>query len=103
MGEIEKSLKSKLMQAFEPVEFHLENESHMHSGPRTESHFKIFIVSKVFEGLSRIKRQRLVNKIVKEDFEQGLHALTMRLKTPEEIKKSSSEFQSPDCSSKKKD
>lgn len=97
----DESIKKKIMEAFHPVQFKLENESQMHSGPRTESHYKVFLVSEAFEGLSRIDRQRLVNDCLKQEFEEGLHALTMRLKTPEEDqKKGLAEFASPDCSSK---
>jgi len=96
------SIKKKIMEAFSPVQFKLENESHLHSGPRTESHFKIFLVSEAFKGISRIDRQRMVNDCLKQEFEEGLHALTMRLKTPEEDQKTASAaFTSPDCTSKK--
>lgn len=100
------SIRHKITEAFEPLQFDLENESHMHSGPRTESHFKIFVVSAAFEDLSRVDRQRLVNDCLKSEFEEGLHALTMRLKTPAELQKSEQKkgpvkFTSPDCVSKK--
>jgi len=102
MGSREETIKKKIMEAFHPVQFKLENESLMHSGPETESHFKIFLVSDAFETLSRVERQRLVNECLKEVFEEGLHALSMRLKTPEEDKKKGPvKFTSPDCSSKK--
>lgn len=98
----EESIEKKIMEAFHPVQFKLENESHLHSGPRTESHFKIFLVSSAFSGLSRVDRQRLVNDCLKSEFDHGLHALTMRLKTPEEDqKKGSVDFISPGCTSKK--
>lgn len=102
MGPIETSIETKLKESFDPVELFIENESHMHSGPRTESHFKVFLVSEKFEGLSRIDRQRMVNDLLKEDFEGGLHALTMRLKTPEEAATVQVfDFISPGCVSKK--
>jgi len=103
MSTREESIKTKIMNTFQPVHFELINESHMHSGPRTESHFKIYLVSKAFEGKDRIDRQRLVNDCLREEFDEGLHALTMRLKTPEENQKQGpASFASPDCSSKKK-
>jgi len=110
MSSREESIKKKIMEAFNPVQFKLENESHMHSGPRTESHFKIFLVSDSFEGLSRVDRQRLVNDCLKSEFDEGMHALTMRLKTSAEDQKidkkngpanPKNSFTSPDCSSKK--
>lgn len=92
---IEKALKG----AFQPLHLEIENESHSHSGPATESHFKILMVSEVFEGLSRIDRQRQVNDLMKEELAAGLHALTQRLLSPTEWEKqkASLDFISPAC------
>lgn len=49
------------------------------------AHFAAFIVSAQFEGLNRVKRQQLVNTILKTRFDSGeLHALSMQTLTPEE-------------------
>ena len=43
------------------------------------------IVSDVFEGLSRVKRQQLVYKALNERIESGeIHAVSMRTYSPEE-------------------
>lgn len=43
------------------------------------------IVSSQFEGLSRVKRQQMVNALLKPYFDSGeLHALSMKTLTPEE-------------------
>lgn len=96
---IEKSIKNKIESHLDPEIFILENESHMHSGPRTESHFKVYIVSNKFEGLSRIERQQLIYKILDEEFKEGMHALSLKLKTPTEHQKNdgSKNFISPEC------
>ena len=45
----------------------------------------IEIVSDVFEGLSRVKRQQLVYKALNERIETGeIHAVSMRTYSPEE-------------------
>ena len=45
------------------------------------------IVSDVFEGLSRVKRQQLVYKALNERIESGeIHAVSMRTYSPEEAK-----------------
>ena len=45
----------------------------------------IEIVSDVFEGLSRVKRQQLVYKALNERIESGeIHAVSMRTYSPEE-------------------
>ena len=41
-------------------------------------------VSEAFEGVSRVKRQMAVNAILKDEFDGGLHSLTMALHTPSE-------------------
>ena len=48
-------------------------------------HFEALIVSAQFEGKSRVKRQQLVNAVLKPYFDSGeLHALSMSTITPEE-------------------
>lgn len=43
------------------------------------------IVSSEFAGKTQIARHRLVNSLLKDEFDNmGLHALSLRLKTPEE-------------------
>jgi BolA-like protein 1 len=42
------------------------------------------MVSEEFKGKTPIARHRLVNGLLKEEFDLGLHALSLRLKTPEE-------------------
>ena len=50
-------------------------------------HFQALIVSKEFEGLSRVQRQQRVNQMLKEHFDTGvLHALSMQCLTPAEVK-----------------
>jgi acid stress-induced BolA-like protein IbaG/YrbA len=48
-------------------------------------HFQAVIVSREFDGLSRVQRQQRVNAVLKEHFDSGvLHALSMQCLTPEE-------------------
>ena len=96
----EQRIKSILTEAFNLEALEIINESHMHSGPRTESHYKVFIVSQDFDGLNRVERQQKVYALLSEEFKSGLHALSLRLKTPDDLESSSSGFKSPDCSHK---
>lgn len=85
------------------AEIYLEDESHNHSGKKVETHFKLFLVSDDFKGLNRVSRQRLINDLLKSEFEDGLHALTMRLLTPEErVTQGPEDFISPACRGSKK-
>lgn len=84
---------------FAPVEMRLENESHTHSVPEnSETHFKLLLVSGSFKGVSRVARNRMVYAALGGELQTGLHALTMRLLTPEEMLTADlSEFTSPPC------
>jgi BolA protein len=96
----EERIKRILIERFQPVEMSLQNESHTHNVPKgSETHFKLKMVSSCFEGLSRVARQQLVMSALKEEFESGLHAFTMRLKAVSELNPSEQKesFESPPC------
>ena len=94
----EESIREKLSSLNAEL-IEIENESGMHSGPRTDSHFKVLIISEAFEGLNRVARQRKVNGLLQSEFDDGMHALTMRCLTPKEATEQEIDFQSPDCAS----
>jgi BolA-like protein 1 len=52
-----------------------------------ETHFRIEIVSDIFEGKTLIQRHRLVQDLLKDEFSSGLHALSLKLKTTKEFSK----------------
>ena len=47
--------------------------------------FFVELVSDRFQGKPQIARHRAVNALLAPEFERGVHALSLRLKTPEEI------------------
>ncbi|GAB6069598.1 BolA family transcriptional regulator [Thiomicrorhabdus hydrogeniphila] len=59
------------------------NESHMHSGPAPESHFKLTLVSTSFDGLNKVKRQQAIYKVL-VDLMPQFHALALHTYTPAE-------------------
>lgn len=74
------------------------NESHMHAGPATESHFKITAVSPNFDGLSAVKRHQRVYQLLAHELRSGVHALALHLYTPAEWdRKNAAAPRSPDC------
>ena len=82
---IEKALRAR----FQPVHFVLTDQSSLHAGhagarPGGETHYQLSMHAGAFEGLSRVARQRLVYDTLREEFDTGLHALTLDLKTPAE-------------------
>lgn len=82
-------IETQLRARFEPVHFALTDQSSAHAGhaganPDGESHYHITMHAGEFAGLSRVARQRLVYEALREEFETGLHALTLDLKVPAE-------------------
>ena len=81
---MQSTIEAKLRAALSPVHLEVENESHLHSGPRdAESHFKIIIVSDRFVGQSLIEQQRMVNGALASELSGAVHALSMKTLTPE--------------------
>ncbi len=95
--KIETSIRQKLQQALAPQHLDVLNESHMHSGPATESHFRLTIVSPAFDGLSAVRRHQLVYAALADELAGGVHALALHTVTPAEWQLSSAVPQSPDC------
>ncbi len=94
-------IQSLVQESIKPLHLELENESSQHSvPPGSETHFKILVVSDVFNEISRIDRQRKIHALLDQEFKTGLRALTIRALTPLEWKKTGDEeFVSPPCHS----
>ena len=80
-------IENALRDSLAPVHFVLTDESAKHAGhagarPGGETHYHLVMVSAAFEGQTRVARQRLVYRALDEEFETGLHALSLNLKTP---------------------
>lgn len=78
---------------FAPSRLEIHNDSHLHKHHRamadstsSETHFRLVITSSEFQGKPQIKRHRMVNELLKEDMarEGGIHALQLKIMTPEE-------------------
>lgn len=67
-----------------PLHLELINESHMHAGPATDSHFKLVLVSHAFEGKRAVARHQQVYQLLAEQLRGPVHALALHLYTPEE-------------------
>lgn len=90
MGVIAERIREKMMKHLEPEDLRLDDDSAKHHGhaghdPRGESHFTLSVVSRRFEGLNRVERQRLVYGILAEELQDRVHALALQLKTPQEV------------------
>ena len=65
------------------------DDSHRHAGhagarPEGETHYSVVVVSPAFAGQSRVARSRAAHAALEAEFSGGLHALALRLLTPEE-------------------
>jgi acid stress-induced BolA-like protein IbaG/YrbA len=50
-----------------------------------EGKYQVQVVSNVFAGLNRVKRQQLIYRVLNDHIASGaIHAVNMNLKTPEE-------------------
>lgn len=75
-------IERRLTSAFDPEHLEVVNESANHRGPDgRETHFKVVIVSRAFEGLKLLARHRLVNETLAEQLAGGVHALAMHTYT----------------------
>ncbi|XP_045447175.1 bolA-like protein DDB_G0274169 isoform X2 [Melitaea cinxia] len=98
-GIIANSIKTKLENVLQTKHLEVINESYMHNVPKgAETHFKVVVVSDKFDGLALIKRHRLVNDILKEELQNGVHALSIVAKTPQQWAESDKVIESsPNC------
>lgn len=87
--QVREQLIAKLTRAFAPVRLEVVDDSARHAGhagarPEGETHFRIEVVSRAFEGLDRVARQRLVHRALAEELRTRVHALQLTARTPGE-------------------
>lgn len=85
-------IRASLTKAFSPDGLEIVDESHLHAGhagarPEGETHFRVSVTSRAFEGVGRVQRQRLVNQALAQEFDSGLHALSIKAVAPAENEK----------------
>jgi len=81
-------IRSTLSQVFSPSQLDVIDDSAKHAGhagasPEGETHYMVKIVSQTFDGMSRVAMQRAVNAALKEEFDRGLHALSIKAAAPD--------------------
>ncbi|XP_011000327.1 PREDICTED: sufE-like protein, chloroplastic [Populus euphratica] len=84
-------IREKLEKELSPFELEVDDISYQHAGHAGvrgsdgETHFNVKVVSKEFEGKSLVKRHRLIYNLLQEELQNGLHALSIVAKTPDEV------------------
>ncbi|PCH43765.1 bola-like protein [Wolfiporia cocos MD-104 SS10] len=95
-GPVAKSINEKLTALLRPSELRITNDSWQHrhhaamraeGGGNGETHFTIQAVSEEFRGKTTMQRHRMIYSALSEELAQGLHALSLKTKTPEEAQK----------------
>jgi BolA protein len=82
------ALTKALTERLEPVVLELVDDSAAHAGhagAREGAHFNLRIVSAKFAGLPRISRHRLVYDALRPWMDEGVHALAIDARTPDEV------------------
>lgn len=82
-------IEAALLAAFPGAAVAVEDDSHRHAGhsgarPGGETHYSLLVVSEGFAGMGRLARSRAVHAALEAEFQGGMHALSLRLLTPEE-------------------
>lgn len=82
-----KRILEKLSEAFTPETLEVVDDSARHAGhagaaPGGETHYNVTIVSQAFDGLSRVQIQRTIHMVLADEFESGLHALSLKASAP---------------------
>lgn len=96
---IQTTIENKIREQLAPVHFEVMNESHMHNvPPGSESHFKVVVVTELFEGSSLVQRHQKVNGVLASELQNDIHALAMQTLTPSEwTARGGVTPDSPDC------
>ncbi|KAA1476090.1 bola-like protein [Dentipellis sp. KUC8613] len=91
---VEQAIRAKLTALLQPSDLTITNDSwqHRHHAPMREqgggsgeTHFSIKIVSDAFVGKSTMQRHRMIYSALEDEFQGGLHALSLNTKTESEI------------------
>jgi stress-induced morphogen len=84
-------LEAILNAAFSPTLLRVEDDSARHAGHAGareggQTHFNVVVVSEAFRGMNRVARSRAVHAALEAEFADGMHALSLTLRTPEEAR-----------------
>jgi len=88
-GPLAQEIGQLLTQAFTPTRLEVINDSDKHHGHAGhdgsgESHFTVEIESQAFAGVSRLERQRMVNRALGDIPGERVHALAIKARAPNE-------------------
>ncbi len=81
---MKEKIYKKLAENLNPESLEVKNNSYLHKGHlgddgSMETHFVVIIKSVELSGLGRLKAHQKVNQILKDEFENGMHALEIKI------------------------
>lgn len=82
-------IEANLRRRLDPVDIEVIDDSERHRGhggwrEGGETHFNVKVVSAAFQGKSRIERHRLVHAALAQELADGVHALAIVARAPDE-------------------
>jgi stress-induced morphogen len=82
-------LQAVLTRTFAPLLLRVVDDSAHHAGhagaqPGGETHYSVLLVTEAFRDMNRVARSRAVHAALAAEFDSGMHALALTLRTPEE-------------------
>jgi BolA family transcriptional regulator, general stress-responsive regulator len=81
-------IRAAIERQLSPVTIVVDDESALHighAGSREGGHFRVRVVSECFRGLPSLARHRMVYQAVAELMGQGIHALAVDARAPNEV------------------
>lgn len=95
---VQAQIEQKVQAALAPLHLQVINESYMHRVlPDSETHFKVVVVSEQFVDKRLLARHRMLNQLLAQELNQGVHALALHTLTPTEWQAQQEVPQSPPC------
>lgn len=95
---VQAQIEQKVQAALAPLHLEVINESYMHRVlPGSETHFKILVVSEQFVDKRLLARHRMLNQLLAQELNQGVHALALHTLTPTEWHAREGVRESPAC------
>ncbi|MGO1119308.1 BolA family protein [Rhodovibrionaceae bacterium A322] len=89
---ITERIEQKITQALSPEQLDVIDDSAKHQGhggwrEGGETHFRVVVVSQLFEGMTRVARQQKIYQLLAEEMAERVHALQLKCVTPAEAAK----------------
>ena len=85
----EQQIRQRLEAEFAPLELLIQDQSHLHAGHEGakdgRGHFDVKIVSRAFEGQTRIQRHQSVYSALGDLLQSDIHALRIKALAPTEL------------------